>query len=106
MNSWYTLRRMRGAIYLIVIGILALLNQYRILTWDQSWPFFLIVPGVLMLAERAAWTADLRRQQEEQGTPMPQQNFSWPSDAGGPHGRAAFIQTTPPPPEDSGREEQ
>ena len=106
MNSWYTLRRMRGAMYLILIGVLALLNQYRILTWDQSWPFFLIVPGVLMLAERAAWTTDIRRQQEEQAVSMAQRNSTRPNDAGGPHGGAAFIQTTPPPPEDSGREEQ
>lgn len=106
MNSWYTLRRMRGAIYLILIGILALLNQYRILTWDQSWPFFLIVPGVLMLAERAAWTADLRRQQEEQGTPMPPQSPGWPADAAAPRGNVPFIQATPPPPEESGHEER
>lgn len=106
MNNWYALRRMRGAIYLILIGVLALLNQYRILTWDQSWPFFLIVPGVLMLAERAAWSADVRRHQEEQGVPVQPPNSSWLGGSPAPRSEAPFVQTTPPMPEEPGREEQ
>jgi hypothetical protein len=106
MNNWYMLRRLRGAVYLILIGVLALLNQYRILTWDQSWPFFLIVPGVLMLAERAAWSADIRRQQEEQGVPVPPQSASWLGAAPAAPREAPFVQTKPPAPEEPGREER
>lgn len=65
MNRFYQIRRMRGAVFLILVGVLALLNQRHILSWGQSWPLFLILLGVLMLAERAAWMADLRDRQAE-----------------------------------------
>lgn len=64
--NWYQLRRMRGAAFLILIGVLALLNQWNILSWDKSWPFFLILAGLLALIERAAWTADVRARQAAQ----------------------------------------
>jgi Domain of unknown function (DUF5668) len=66
MNHWYQLRRMRGAAFLILVGVLALLNQWNILSWDKSWPFFLILAGLLALVERAAWTADIRARQAAQ----------------------------------------
>jgi len=66
MNRFYQVRRLRGAAFLILIGVLALLNQWRVLSWNQSWPLFLILLGVLILAERAAWTADMRDQQAAQ----------------------------------------
>lgn len=31
MNRWYQIRRLRGAVILILIGVLALLNQWNIL---------------------------------------------------------------------------
>ncbi len=68
MNRWNQIRRMRGAAFLILVGVLALLNQWRILLWHQSWPFFLIVPGLLGLAEHAAWIADARDQQFAQSS--------------------------------------
>ena len=66
MNRWYQIRRLRGAVILILIGVLALLNQWNIMHWGTSWPLILIVLGLLMVAERAVWTADVRAQQEEQ----------------------------------------
>jgi hypothetical protein len=116
MNRWYQVRRMRGAAYLILVGVLALLNQWHILRWGQSWPFFLIVAGLLALAERAAWTADVRDQQAAQNfgavgqpvQPMPPNTInssSWTAPQHGT-GEQPFIQTHPPAPEDSGREER
>jgi hypothetical protein len=35
-----------------------LLNQADILSWGKSWPFFLILAGVMALAERAALAAE------------------------------------------------
>jgi hypothetical protein len=116
MNRWYQIRRMRGAAWLILIGVLALLNQWRILSWNKSWPFFLIVAGLLALAERAAWTADVREQQAAQnfvavgqpGQPMPPNpvtSGSWTTPAADV-GEQPFIQTHPPAPEDPGREER
>ena len=118
MNRWYQIRRLRGAIILILVGVLALLNQWNVLHWDASWPLFLIVLGVLMLIERAVWTAEVRARQEEQeyaasaGTYSPSQppgtapgSASWPP-ASQPSsvGSGPFVQSHPPTPEDPGRE--
>jgi len=55
MNRWIMLRRLRGPAFLMLFGITALLHQWRILTFGQSWPLYLILWGVLSLAERAAF---------------------------------------------------
>lgn len=114
MNNWYQLRRMRGAAFLILVGVLALLNQWNILSWDKSWPFFLILAGLLALAERAAWTADVHAQRAAQeyaattgpgtGTiPPPAANSFWapqpPSNASGP-----LVEPNPPASHDPDRE--
>jgi hypothetical protein len=57
MNHYIMIRRLRGPVFLLLIGALALLNQANILGWGKSWPFFLIVAGVLVLAERMALTS-------------------------------------------------
>lgn len=77
MNRCFQIRRIRGAAFLILIGVLALLNQEHILSWGRSWPLFLILAGVLLLLERAAWAADVRDHQlmtntaEYPATPAP-----------------------------------
>jgi Domain of unknown function (DUF5668) len=57
MNSWLLIRRLRGPAFLIMFGITALLNQWGILSFSRSWPLYLILAGVIGLAERAALTA-------------------------------------------------
>ena len=57
MNSWLLIRRLRGPAFLILVGITALLNQWGILSFSRSWPLYLILAGVLGLAERAAVAA-------------------------------------------------
>ncbi|MHB1937820.1 MAG: LiaI-LiaF-like domain-containing protein [Acidobacteriaceae bacterium] len=118
MNRWYQIRRLRGAVILILVGVLALLNQWNILHWDASWPLFLIVLGVLMLVERAVWTADVRARQEEQeyaasnptytaGQPLGTAagSASWPASPQPSNvGSGPFVQSHPPTPEDPGRE--
>ena len=118
MNRWYQIRRLRGGAFLILVGVLALLNGWHVLSWDKSWPLFLIVAGLLALAERAAWTADVREQQAAQGygsATGPGTGTIPPGSAGTPYGFSApqstveekpFIQTHPPFPEDSGREDR
>jgi len=109
MNRWYQIRRLRGAAWLILIGVLALLNQWHILSWDKSWPLFLIVPGVLILAERAAWSADVREQQTAQtmgqtAQPLPPNpSGPWAAPPSTP-GQPPFIQTHPP--DEPGREDR
>lgn len=54
MNHYMMIHRLRGPAFLLLVGVLALLNQADILSWGKSWPLFLILAGVLKLAERAA----------------------------------------------------
>ena len=106
MNHWYQMRRLRGAVILITIGALALLDQWHIMRFEVSWPLILIVLGLMKIAERAAWSADVRRHQEEQGVPVQPPNSSWLGGSPAPRSEAPFVQTTPPMPEEPGREEQ
>jgi hypothetical protein len=66
MNSWLIIRRLRGPAFIILVGITALLNQWGVLGFGRSWPLYLILAGLLGLAERAALAV---------GTPVP--NPGW-----------------------------
>lgn len=55
MNRYSLICRLRGPAFLILAGVLALLHEAHVLSWSHSWPLFLILWGVLKLAERAAW---------------------------------------------------
>ena len=57
MNTWLLIRRLRGPAFLIMFGITALLKQWGVLSFGRSWPLYLILAGVIGLAERAALTA-------------------------------------------------
>src|SRR6201992_4086117 len=54
MNTWLLIRRLRGPAFLILVGITALLNQWGVLSFTRSWPLYLILAGIIGLAERAA----------------------------------------------------
>lgn len=54
MNRYILIRRLRGPAFLLLVGVNALLAQSHILGWSRSWPFYLILAGVLALVERAA----------------------------------------------------
>jgi hypothetical protein len=54
MNRYFLIRRLRGPAFLLLVGVLALLSEMHILSWGRSWPLYLILGGVLLLAERAA----------------------------------------------------
>jgi hypothetical protein len=49
------LQAIRAAVWTGLIGLLLLLDGFNILHWSHSWPFFIIVPGVLALLDRAAY---------------------------------------------------
>ena len=57
MNSWLMIRRLRGPAFLLLFGVTALLHEWHILSFWQSWPLYLVLAGVLALAERAAFVA-------------------------------------------------
>ena len=72
MNHYFLIRRLRGPAFLLLVGVNALLAQAHILGWGRSWPFYLILAGVLALAERAALaTADPIQQPQYPGAPYP-----------------------------------
>jgi hypothetical protein len=56
MNRYLFLHRVKGPVMILVFGLTALLDQWHILSYGESWPLYLIVFGALQLAERAAWT--------------------------------------------------
>ena len=85
MNNWYQIRRLRGPAMLILIGVLALLNQWHILSFGKSWPLWLIFAGLMTFAERAAWAADhAARAQQQASQPLyaqaPPQQPGYPLD--------------------------
>lgn len=117
MNRWYQIRRLRGAVILILIGVLALLNQWNIMHWRTSWPLILIVLGLLMIAERAVWTAEVRARQEEQEYAARTSAYTPSQPSGGIAGSSPwtvpppsnvgsgpFVQSQPPAPDDPDRE--
>jgi len=53
MNQYIFLHRMRGPIFLLTFGVTAILDEYTGIHYGQSWPLYLIVWGVLRLAENA-----------------------------------------------------
>jgi len=75
MNSYIMIRRLRGPAFLLLVGVLAWLNQADILSWGRSWPFFLILAGVLQLAERAVLAAGGYPVMPTPGAPYPGQPF-------------------------------
>lgn len=54
MNRWLLIRRLRVPAFLVLFGILAFLNQWGVFGFRHSWPLFLILAGLLLLAERVA----------------------------------------------------
>jgi hypothetical protein len=58
MSRYMMIRRLRGPAFLLLVGVIALLAQAHILGWSKSWPLYLILAGVLQLAERTALAAE------------------------------------------------
>jgi hypothetical protein len=55
-DRWLLIRRLRGPAFLLMFGVTALLHEWHILSFGQSWPLYLVLAGVLALAERAAFS--------------------------------------------------
>jgi hypothetical protein len=83
MNRWLLIRRLRGPAFLLLFGITALLHEWDILSFGQSWPLYLVLAGVLALAERAAFTQPDPMQPPPQypGAYPPPPPAGWPAAA-------------------------
>ena len=100
MNRYIFLQRIQGPALLLTFGVAALLDQWDILSFGRSWPLYLIVLGVLKLAQRAA----LAQAEPPPGYP-PQGYAGYPTTAGvAGTGSTALVPTdsAPPSSNDSG----
>ncbi len=50
-------RALRGSIWVILVGVLFLLDSYNILSWSRSWPLFIVVGGLVAFLERSAFAS-------------------------------------------------
>ena len=57
MNRYILIRRLTGPCILLLLGIVALLHQADLVSWNIFLPLLLILIGVLKLAQRAALAA-------------------------------------------------
>jgi hypothetical protein len=51
------IRALRGAIWVILVGVLFFLDTFNILSWDHSWPLFIIIAGLMTMLDRSAASA-------------------------------------------------
>jgi hypothetical protein len=89
MTSWLMIRRLRGPAFLLLIGIMALLQEWADFGFFRSWPLLLILAGLFSLAERAALSrASLEGYDPITGQPLPGypggQPQPYPSSTGSP----------------------
>jgi hypothetical protein len=49
------LRALRGSVWLIALGVFSLLDSFRLVSWSSSWPWFIILAGVMMLLQRTVY---------------------------------------------------
>lgn len=57
MNKYFLIRRLTGPSVLLLLGIVALLHQADLVSWNIFVPLLLILIGVLKLAQRAVLAA-------------------------------------------------
>lgn len=84
MNRWLFIRRLRWPSFLILFGITALLNQWRVLSFSRSWPLYIILAGLMLLAERAALPSD--PPPAIPAPPFPGRPYGWSSSQPSPSG--------------------
>ena len=110
MNQYLFLRRMRGPIILLTFGITAILDEYAGVSYAHSWPLYIIVWGLLKLAENAILA------QNPPATPAPWPGYQAGAQAQGTPGATTYTGAMPsdtatpattivPPPDNVSREE-
>ncbi len=49
-------RALRGSVWIVLVGVLFLLDTFDILSWGHSWPVFIIVAGLMAIFQRASYS--------------------------------------------------
>ncbi len=47
---------LRGSAWIVLVGVLFLLDSFDILSWSRSWPLFIIVAGLMAIFRRTSYT--------------------------------------------------
>jgi hypothetical protein len=50
-------RALRGSVWIILIGILFLLDQHTNISWGRSWPIIIIVAGLMAIFQRISYSS-------------------------------------------------
>ena len=50
-------RALRGSVWVLLIGILFLLDSFDILSWGRSWPVIIIVAGLMAIFQRISYSS-------------------------------------------------
>ena len=92
MSSAYV-RAIRGPVFLIVLGVLMLLDHRTDFGFWQTWPLLLVTGGLLVLAERAAIRENPWTPAAPQAAPPAPATINYrpfgqpdPAEAAAPHG--------------------
>lgn len=56
------IRALRGSAWLVVLGILSLLDTFGLVRWHNSWPWLLILFGLMALLQRSVYNASIEAQ--------------------------------------------
>ncbi len=54
-------RALQSSVWIVLVGILFLLDTLNILSWGRSWPLFIIVGGVMAFVQRSASAAAVQQ---------------------------------------------
>jgi hypothetical protein len=76
---------LRGSVWVLLVGVLFLLDSFDILSWNHSWPLFIIVAGLMTIFRRVSYPVN--------AYPYPPNPYPNPY---------AAPPTAPPPPADPG----
>jgi hypothetical protein len=52
---WRLMRAVTGSAWIVIVGIIWLLDEVHILSWAHSWPLFLIAAGLMMFFRRTMY---------------------------------------------------
>ena len=101
MNRYILIRRLTGPSILLLLGVVALLHQADLVSWSIFLPLFLILIGVLKLAQRAALAA-AGDEPMYPGSPYPYGVSTPGAPAAGQASVQAGSSIVPAPPQDFG----
>jgi hypothetical protein len=99
-DQWLRVTRaLRGSIWLMLVGLLMILNGARLLSWGRSWPLFLIAAGVLKFMDRSFYASRFNRSATGFQSGPPQAGPTQPVAPPQPAPRPTYGDWNPPPAE-------